>query len=237
MGLGRGAASKRSAPAYFRAHSGAVTQKARPSEKRANAPAKERGKRAEPSRFVEGARSAKRVSDEKRAQKLEALVRLIQRRKARIVEDFYDIGEALRTILRERLFALRHATFEAFVVEELGLTRSTAFRLVAVVDALPRDKALELGQERSYALVTYAAATTEADTPLELADAPIARTSANEIKRAAAGLRARKTRASAPKATRDLLAEVAEALRALGLRSPVATLRGKTLTVRAKLPE
>jgi hypothetical protein len=205
-----------------------VTQKARPSEKRANAPAKERGKRAEPSRFVEGARSAKRVSDEKRAQKLEALVRLIQRRKARIVEDFYDIGEALRTILRERLFALRHATFEAFVVEELGLTRSTAFRLVAVVDALPRDKALELGQERS---------TTEADTPLELADAPIARTSANEIKRAAAGLRARKTRASAPKATRDLLAEVAEALRALGLRSPVATLRGKTLTVRAKLPE
>ena len=32
----------------------------------------------------------------------------------------------IRTILRERLFELRHDTFEALVEGELGLTRSTA---------------------------------------------------------------------------------------------------------------
>ena len=82
--------------------------------------------RTKPSRFVEGARSAKRAADARRSRRLEGLVGLIQRRKARIVEDFYDIGEALRTILRERLFELRHDTFEALVEGELGLTRSTA---------------------------------------------------------------------------------------------------------------
>jgi hypothetical protein len=37
------------------------------------------------------------------------LVELIRRRQARITEDFYDIGEALRTILRERLENERRA--------------------------------------------------------------------------------------------------------------------------------
>ncbi|UJR87195.1 hypothetical protein [Sandaracinus amylolyticus] len=194
-------------------------------------------KKGAPTAFVKAARQAKALGAEAREKKLRNLLALIERRKTRIVEDFYDIGEALRAILRERLYELRHETFEALVEEEIGIARATAFRLVAVVEALPREKALELGQEKSYALVTYAAATPEADTPLALAEAPIAKSSANEIKRAATELRAKKKAASTPKATKALVAKVVAAVRALGLRKPVASLRGKTLTVRVELPD
>ncbi|AKF09357.1 hypothetical protein [Sandaracinus amylolyticus] len=198
---------------------------------------KKTAKKGPTSAFVNAARQAKALGDETRAKKLKSLLALIERRKARIVEDFYDIGEALRTILRERLFEQRYASFDALVEQEIGMAPGTAYRLIAVVDALPREKAIELGQEKSYALVTYAGATPEADSPLALADAPIAKSSANEIKRAAAKLRAKKKAASTPKETKALIAKIVAAVRALGLRKPVASLRGKTLTVRVELPE
>src|SRR5262245_5423900 len=107
-----------------------------------------------------------------------ALLALIERRKQRITEDFYDIGEALRELLRKELYRpLGHASFDALLVARKVMSPAQAYKLVALVDRIPRDEALALGQEKAYALVSYTAATPEADVPAELvrADAHIRR--------------------------------------------------------------
>ena len=117
-----------------------------------------------------------RVAAEKKAAALkrkkaraEALIALILRRKARIVDDFYDIGEALRVILREKLYeSLGYASFEALLTarELLGISQAT--KLIAVVEQVPREQAVRLGSEKAYALVSYAGATPAADSPASL---------------------------------------------------------------------
>lgn len=105
---------------------------------------------------------------EKRAQ---ALLELIERRKARIAEDFYEIGEALRELQRKKLYlALGHATFGEMLKARGIMGLSQAKKLIGVVAALPRDKALTLGPEKAYALTRYTAATPEVDTPAWLLD-------------------------------------------------------------------
>ncbi|WP_437490501.1 hypothetical protein WME75_13800 [Sorangium sp. So ce1014] len=118
---------------------------------------------------------------ERRAQ---ALLELIARRKAQIAEDFYEIGEALRELQRKKLYlALGHASFGDMLKARdiMGLTQ--AKKLIGVVAALPRDKALALGPEKAYALTRYTAATPEVDTPAWLMDqgATVAGKSLEEI--------------------------------------------------------
>ncbi|MBX7192208.1 MAG: hypothetical protein K1X94_09130 [Sandaracinaceae bacterium] len=199
-----------------------------------------RGKGAAPAgAFVTQARQAKKTALAAREKKLSTLVALIQRRKTRIVEDFYDIGEALRTIRDEALHEARGLRFEAFVKEVLELPASTAFKLIAIVEQVPRERAIELGQEKSYALVTYAAATAEADSPVSLvtsdatiAGKPVSRASAAEIRAAASATREKQ---KAPSASRAQAAEdraILAALRPLRLGEASISRRGKTLTIR-----
>ncbi|CAN5773141.1 hypothetical protein BH09MYX1_BH09MYX1_36810 [soil metagenome] len=92
------------------------------------------------------------------------LLRLIARRKGRIVEDFYDIGAALKELLDKKLYlALGHASFEAMLEKRDVIGRTQAFKLIAVARELPRERALDVGAERAYALVALAAATPEKD--------------------------------------------------------------------------
>ena len=98
-----------------------------------------------------------------------ALLALIARRKDRITEDFYDIGEALRELLNNKLYvAIGHDSFEDMLSARKVMSSAQAFKLIRLVDSIPRDEALRLGQEKAYALVTYTAATPEDDVPAAL---------------------------------------------------------------------
>ncbi len=146
------------------------------------------------------AREAKTATDkqaEAKRRRAEALLALVQRRKQRITEDFYDIGEALRELLRKELYkALGFASFDELVETHELMGREQARKLITLVEHVPREEALKLGQEKAYALVAYTVATPEADVPAELArtDAkiggkPLSKASVRDIQAAAAEVR------------------------------------------------
>ncbi|MFO0591582.1 MAG: hypothetical protein U0441_28810 [Polyangiaceae bacterium] len=98
--------------------------------------------------------------------RIESLLALIDRRKARISEDFYEIGKALREIQQKKLYqAIGFSSFADMLKDRDVLSLSTAKKLIAVVEALPVDKALSLGVEKAYALTRYTAVTPDPDSP------------------------------------------------------------------------
>jgi hypothetical protein len=101
----------------------------------------------------------------------EDLLALIERRKAVIAESFYEIGEALREIQKKKLYAaLGHASFEAMLAARRVIGATQARKLIQIVSSVPLRTALELGPEKAFALVRYAAATPELDTPQTLVE-------------------------------------------------------------------
>ncbi|MBK7395736.1 MAG: hypothetical protein IPJ34_05375 [Myxococcales bacterium] len=99
-----------------------------------------------------------------------ALIADVREKKRQISDAFYDIGVALKKLSTTRLYAaLGYTSFEALAKGELDLSRTVAYRLMAIADQLTRKRAIELGQTRSLALIGLAAATPEADTAEELA--------------------------------------------------------------------
>ena len=146
------------------------------------------------------ARKAQAASDkqaEAKRRRAQALLALVQRRKQRITEDFYDIGEALRELLRKELYkALGFASFDELVVTHELMSGEQARKLIMLVEHMPREEALQLGQEKAYALVAYTLATPEADVPAELVrtdaklgDKPVSKASVRDLKVAAAEVR------------------------------------------------
>jgi hypothetical protein len=100
------------------------------------------------------------------AERAERLLDLIARRKTRIAEDFYDVGEALRELAKKKLYAaLGHTSFGEMLDARKVMSRSQAAKLVAIVDAFPREEALRLGSERAYEISRLAAATPDLDSP------------------------------------------------------------------------
>lgn len=189
--------------------------------------------------FADKAREQRARSLALKKQKCDELIALIERRRTRIAEDFYDIGIALRTILREKLYeAGGYGSFAALVERRRLMSRATAMRLVAIVDHVPRAQAIALGQEKSYALIGYTSATPEKDTAAELArtDAnvnrkPLSRATVRDITAAARAKRdetrgkTRGTPAQRARAAqaRDAQAKVRAALKKLGLPRPRVT--------------
>ena len=168
----------------------------------------------------------------RRVKRAEALLALIARRKERIVEDFYDIGEALKEILDDRLYeALGHASFSEMLEARSVMSTTAAKRLVAVAEHLPREQALRLGQQKSYDLVAYAAATPEHDVAATLAEVDaeiggkrLSRASSRELQAAAARARAEGRAAAqtpaqkqAARALKSALAEVKRRVAAWGV--------------------
>lgn len=95
----------------------------------------------------------------------EELLALIERRKARIAEDFYDIGTALAELKKKKLhLALGYDSFAALMNKRSVMSVRTAEKLIEVVGQVPRKRALELGQEKAYALARLVATTPELDT-------------------------------------------------------------------------
>ena len=127
----------------------------------------------------------------------EALLKEIARRKERIAEDFYDIGVALAQIAKNKLhLALGHKSFDEMLKARNVLNPSTARSLIQLVGSMTRDEALAYGQEKAIALLGYARATPEIDTPKTLMAAgqlpdgkPVAKASVRDLKQAAKKVR------------------------------------------------
>jgi len=143
------------------------------------------------------ARAVSARQTEAKRRRAEALLALVQRRKQHITEDFYDIGEALRELLRKKLYEpLGFTSFDDLVRAHELMSVEQARKLIALVEHMPREEALRLGQEKAYALVAYTLATPDPDVPAEmvrtdakLGDKPLSETSVRDIKAAAAEAR------------------------------------------------
>ncbi len=102
-------------------------------------------------------------------------IALIHRRRARITEDFYDVGEALVRLKAPGVAAsLGYPSFSALCAAELGLSATKAAQLVDIVRGTTRDDAVAFGQDRVAALLALADATPEVDSATSLAHAKIA---------------------------------------------------------------
>ena len=107
-----------------------------------------------------------RTAKARKAARAEELLALIERRKAQIADAFYDVGEALKELLRGKLYlALGHASFEDLLEKRRVLGYTRAKDLIRIVDRTPRHIALELGAEKSLELVRWTEATPAVDTP------------------------------------------------------------------------
>ena len=169
------------------------------------------------------------TADQRRA---EQLLAEIGRRKARVAEEFYDIGEALRELSHKRLYsALGHRSFGELLSARKVMSRSQAHKLIALVSALPRDKALALGSEKAALLVRYSGATPEADPPawlLERGSLPggkkVSEASARDLQLAATQARRKHAKLSPEEMQAHKGARAAQAaLRKRGAKGAVAS--------------
>jgi hypothetical protein len=113
-------------------------------------------------------------------QRAKELLDLIARKKAQIVEGFYEIGLALREIKQKKLYAsLGYASFAAMLAGHNVMGHSQAGKLVEIVSAMTRSQALVLGIEKAYAAARLADATPEADTVGTLLESGV-KTGAND---------------------------------------------------------
>jgi hypothetical protein len=172
-----------------------MSPKAAPSKRSAEPPRKARA--ALPAALAERASALatrKEVNDRAEAT---SLVAEVKRRMSRIAEDFYDMGRELSKLRDPRLYrALGRSSFAQLVEEDVGISGSQAYKLVAIAEQLPRERALALGTEKASALVQLARATPALDTAETLATGKVklpgrrepvalAEVSADEIARAA----------------------------------------------------
>lgn len=170
------------------------------------------------------------------ARRAEELLELIARRKARILEDFYDLGSALKELLDRKLYAaLGYASFDDLLAKRNVLGRTQAYKLIAVVRELPRARAVEIGQERAYALVTVAAATPEPDTAGSILTTgvkvrgktrDVSKLSKRDLEQVAKDVRPRK-KSAAEKDAEGTARKAQKALRARKLRASVTVEHAK----------
>ncbi|MFO0593422.1 MAG: hypothetical protein U0441_38125 [Polyangiaceae bacterium] len=129
--------------------------------------------------------------------KAESLLAEIARRKDRIAEDFYELGLALRELFKKELFrALGYKSFDAMLTSRDVVSPTTARRLIQLVSSMSRDEAIAYGQEKALALLDYAKATPEIDTPKTLMETgklpdgkPVHKASVRDLKAAAKHVR------------------------------------------------
>ena len=115
---------------------------------------------------------AKQAADLKVAKALAAAkkdIALIARRRAQIVESFYDIGEALvRLKNKDVIAALGRRSFAEVCEKDVGMSTAQADRLVDIVTRMTREEAMSVGSSKAAALVGLANATPEDDSPGDL---------------------------------------------------------------------
>jgi len=164
----------------------------------------------------------------------EELIAEIERRKARIAREFYEIGLALRELSDRPMYAsLGYGSFGELLDGRRLFVRSQAHRLMDVARAFTRAQALALGAEKAYALTRFVAATPADDLASALVDADAAidgkRVSAMSVRELrAATRRVRSGREKPPRDPEERAARAAArsaqaALRRRGARKALAS--------------
>ncbi|MEO6572408.1 MAG: hypothetical protein ABIP89_01120 [Polyangiaceae bacterium] len=101
----------------------------------------------------------------------EALVEHVVEKKQEMAILFYEIGDALHTLLEDKLYAsLGYDSFDALVEDRALMSLTQAKKLIEVRRTFGRAQALTLGPEKAYALARYAARTKKADEAAELVE-------------------------------------------------------------------
>ncbi len=166
----------------------------------------------------------------KNKKKAERLIAQIQKRQARIAEDFYQMGVALEALSRPALYqAAGHKSFKELLSARRLLKPTTAYKLIAVVDHYSKAQAQQIGIEKAYALTRFVAATPAADlaavlvreNPL-IGRIPLDRISVRDLNLATARVRraaTKPTKDPEAKAARRTARELQRTLRAAGARS------------------
>lgn len=147
---------------------------------------------------VEGLRELRKLAKanlSRLRRRAETLIAEIERRKARVSREFYEIGIALLELSQARVYgSVGYESFGQLVEDRRLFVRSHAYRLVAVARAFTRDQALALGAEKAYALTRYVAATPADELASALVDADAAidgkRVSAISVRQLEAAARA-----------------------------------------------
>ncbi|MBW2460527.1 MAG: hypothetical protein JRH11_02690 [Deltaproteobacteria bacterium] len=162
--------------------------------------------------------------------KAERLIVQIQKRQARIAEDFYQIGVALKALSGPAVYqAAGHKSFKELLGARRLVKTTTAYKLIAVVDHYSKLQAQQLGLEKAYALTRFVAATPAADlaavlvreNPL-IGRIPLDRISVRDLNLATARVRRAATKPTADpeaKAARRTARALQRTLRAAGAGS------------------
>ena len=175
------------------------------------------------------------------------LVADIKRLVGKVARDFWELGRALKTMRDKKLHAaLGYDSFEAMVDGEKLVSDTLAYKLITVVENVPKREAVRLGYEKAAALVSYVKATPEDDSAAELAKADaliggkrVSKSSVRDLEARKQAVRA-KADATKPKgavalarakADAAVLAQVKARLRAAGLRKATITLRGTSIII------
>jgi len=146
------------------------------------------------------------------------LLSLIARKKIEIADALYDVGDALRELEKKRLYvALGHQSFDDMLEKRSIMSRSQAFKLLAIRDSkVTREQAIALGQDKTYALCRYAKATAGPDSVPLLLERGISvegkLRSVDKLTVAQITRAAQKTRTARNNARRDPARHAAEAL-------------------------
>jgi hypothetical protein len=109
-------------------------------------------------------------ADPRSVERARALLDSIARRKQRIAEDFYGLGEELRELRDKKLYAkvYGYSSFDVFLEERAVYSPTQARKLIAVVRGMSKARALKLGIEKAYAAVALAKATEAKDSADEI---------------------------------------------------------------------
>jgi hypothetical protein len=109
--------------------------------------------------LAKAARATKAKADRGKQRRLAVLLPQMRQHMLAPQTGFYSLGEALREVLADKLFLPEgHRTFASFLKAHTLVSRSTAFRLIRVVNTLSRPTALKLGKDKALALAAYAQA-------------------------------------------------------------------------------
>src|SRR4051794_1702303 len=88
--------------------------------------------------------------------RLDALVALIEQRKASIAREFFEIGASLREIESKKLYVAAGATsFDGWLATAKPVDRATAYRLIEIATCFTRDQTAALNPTNAYALARY----------------------------------------------------------------------------------
>jgi hypothetical protein len=133
------------------------------------APKKTAPKKTAPKKTAPKKTAPKKTAPKKTAPKKTAPKKTVRDLRARIEDDFLEIGQELVTLIDPAVIeAMGYEDFAAVCADAIGMSAGKARQLIAVTTRLAPQLARSLGQDRAVALLSLVDATPEEDSPAEV---------------------------------------------------------------------